>query len=260
MKKRLTVFLFALLLVLALAAPALADVIPENQQYPNLVDEAGLLTDAEYDRLLGLLDEISQRVGCTVAVVTVDSLEGKSAQAFADDWYDYNGYGMGPGDDGVLLLVSMRERAWAVTDYGKATSRLMRSYDALCDSFLPYMSDGDWYEAFRTFASGCDKALSGKTLRTFDADRALELLPICLIIALIASLPLMSTLRGQVKNVRLKQTAADYTRPGSMYITNGYEDFRNRVVSKTAKAESSSGSGTHRSSSGRSHGGRSGHF
>ena len=40
---------------------------------------------------------------------------GKTAEAYADDYYDYNGYGYGENDDGLLLLVSMGEREWAIT-------------------------------------------------------------------------------------------------------------------------------------------------
>ena len=29
--------------------------------------------------------------------------DGKTAQAYADDYYDYNGYGYGENDDGILL-------------------------------------------------------------------------------------------------------------------------------------------------------------
>ena len=37
-----------------------------------------------------------------LAVVTVNSLEGKTAEAYADDYYDYNGYGYGENDDGLF--------------------------------------------------------------------------------------------------------------------------------------------------------------
>lgn len=53
-----------------------------------------------------------------MAIVTVNSLDGKTAQAYADDYYDYNGYGYGENDDGILLLISMGERKWAISTYG----------------------------------------------------------------------------------------------------------------------------------------------
>ena len=38
------------------------------------------------------LDEISEKQQCDVVVVTENSLDGKSAQDYADDFFDYNGY------------------------------------------------------------------------------------------------------------------------------------------------------------------------
>ena len=86
--------------------------------HPLLVDDAGLLTEEEADALLDKLEEISERQECEVAVVTVDSLEGKTSQDYADDFYDYNGYGYGIDDVGILLLISMEDRDYAITTYG----------------------------------------------------------------------------------------------------------------------------------------------
>ena len=83
-----------------------------------LVDEACLLTEEESSVLLDKLEDISQRYKNEVGIVTVNSLEGKTVEAYADDYYDYNGYGYGENDDGLLLLISMGEREWAISTYG----------------------------------------------------------------------------------------------------------------------------------------------
>lgn len=77
---------------------------------PRLADNAGLLTDSEQSQLLNKLDEISDRQQVDVVVVTTDSLKGKTPEAYADDFYDDNGYGYGADCDGVLLLVSIQKR------------------------------------------------------------------------------------------------------------------------------------------------------
>ena len=86
MKKRIGMILFTILICLAMSFPVLA-----AGDLPRLVDDADLLTNSEESELLDLLDEISERQKVDVVVVTVDSLEGKSPMAFADDFYDYNG-------------------------------------------------------------------------------------------------------------------------------------------------------------------------
>ena len=114
-KKVLTLILT--LLILSSIAVYAAE-IPEDRQLPLLVDDADILSVSEENALLSLLGRVSLDTGCDVAVVTVDSLGRKSAQAYADDFYDYNGYGSGDGDDGILLLVAMDEREWTFSTYG----------------------------------------------------------------------------------------------------------------------------------------------
>lgn len=53
-----------------------------------------------------------------VVIVTVWSLDGKSSEAYADDFFDGNGYGYGQGNSGVLLLLAMEYRDWAISTCG----------------------------------------------------------------------------------------------------------------------------------------------
>ena len=113
MKKKIGTIFFALLLsvLMTVQAQALSDL-------QRFVDEAGLLTGSEGSDLLDQLNEISERQQVDVVVVTVDSLEGASATEYADDFYDLNGYGFGDEGDGILLLISMEERDWAISTSG----------------------------------------------------------------------------------------------------------------------------------------------
>lgn len=43
-------------------------------------------------------------------IVTVDSLNGKTVEEYADDYYDDNGYGYGENNSGILFLVAMDDR------------------------------------------------------------------------------------------------------------------------------------------------------
>ncbi len=55
----------------------------------HLIDEAGYLTEDEVATLSAQLDEVSDRLNVDVVIVTVNALEGKTATAYADDYYDY---------------------------------------------------------------------------------------------------------------------------------------------------------------------------
>ena len=118
MRRNLTI-LFSLIIAVMFALPVSAE-----RTLPLLIDDANLLTANEYDTLLEILEDVSTRGQCEVAVVTVNSLGSKSAMAYADDFFDDNGYGYGDNDDGVLLLISMGEREWHITTHGYGTIAL----------------------------------------------------------------------------------------------------------------------------------------
>jgi uncharacterized protein len=75
-----------------------------------VVDEANLMSP---DQVLDLNDRanaLSQEFNMDIVIVTTDDTGGKSSREFADDYFDYNGYGVGPNYDGILFLIDMDNR------------------------------------------------------------------------------------------------------------------------------------------------------
>ena len=139
MKKRISLFLTAILLCLACAFPVCAGT--EDR----LADQAGLLSADEQDTLSASLDDISERGEVDVVIVTTDSLGGKTAQEYADDYFTDHGYGQGEDRDGILFLVDMGDRNWAIATHGYAIDAFTdagQSY--IMDQVKPYLSDGDY--------------------------------------------------------------------------------------------------------------------
>ena len=64
------------------------EIIDDGFHSARLVDEADLLTPAEEAELVAKLDSISKRQQFDIVVLTVNSIGGKSPDAFADDYYD----------------------------------------------------------------------------------------------------------------------------------------------------------------------------
>ena len=158
MKQRITIFFLSLALLLFPLCAANAQTIPEERQMPRLVDDADLLDSTEEILLEEKLDEISERQQCDIAVVTVNGLSGKSPTAYADDFYDYSGYGYGVNNDGILLLVSMEDRDWAITTCGNAIDVFTDAgQEYIVAQFRPDLSGGRYYEAFDCFAEQCDR-------------------------------------------------------------------------------------------------------
>ena len=85
-----------------------------------LDDQAGLLDAEQKESLSSTLDEISEREQVDVVIVTVNSLEGKTAQAYAEDYFIDRGYGQGENGDGILFLLDMGDRNWAIATHGYA--------------------------------------------------------------------------------------------------------------------------------------------
>ena len=292
MKKTVSVLL-ALFLLSALCVPTfaadytfivdagevLSDLI-EKAELPRVVDGAGLLTAAQIADLEAKINTVIFRQKCDVVIVTTDSLGGKSATAYADDFYDHNGYGQGAKNDGILFLISMEDRDWAISTCGYGiTAFTDYGQELIIKAIRSDLSNDNFYTAFDGFVSKCDELLSAARAGTpvdVEDDSAgykkLVLGPVGIILALvvgflIAGIP-MRKLKDEINNVKWKNTAADYTRPGSMALTQQYDNFlyanTTRTVIETDSSRSGGsshgGSSTHTSSSGVSHGGSSGKF
>lgn len=271
------VCMVAVVLVAVLWTWEKGDASAQERMLPRVVDAADLLTDSEEEELCVHLDEISERQQFDVAVVTVGGLEGKSAEAYADDFYDDNGYGYGPSRDGALLLVSMEERDWHVTTTGYGITAITDAgLEYLSDRFVPALSRGEYARAFTEFADLCDAFVEQARTGGADETGAYDVgnlpkepfsvgrnLLYSLIFGLIVGGCGVTALIAQLRSVRQKGAAEDYIRDGSMRLRRSHERYLFSNVTKTPRPKETSGSGgstTHVSSSGTSHGGGGGKF
>lgn len=241
--KKVSCLLACLFLILAFAATV-------NAAPDRMDDSAELLTFAQEASIEQQLNAVSQEYGVDVVIVTTDSLGGKSAQAYADDYYDNGGY----GEDGVLLLVSMGHRDWGFSSHGKCEHAFNdAALDTIEEEVIPCLSRGDYDEAFSRFAQLC-----GSTMKAYEAGPSGVAIVICIAVGVIVAFIATGAMKGQLNSVRAQADARSYVTPGSLQLTKHLDLFLYRNVSRRAKPQNSSGS--HRSSSGRSHGGRSGKF
>ena len=271
-KKRITGIIISFLLGMTVfpvcAQESTSQTLPKERLLPRLVDESDVLTDEEEAEVLERLDEISERQQFDVVVACVESLEGESAQDYADDFYDYHGYGFGEDKDGTILLVSMEEREWYISTCGYGITAITDAgVSYLSDQFLPELSDGDYEEAFETFSDTCDELVTqAKEGNPYDigSEKSKGVskiwIPGSLLLGfLLAGFP-MSVMKKQMKNVRMQVAASGYMKAGSQKITKRTDQFLYHTINRTKKPEKEGGSATHTSSSGRSHGGGGGRF
>lgn len=261
--------LFAIVFALLLIVSPLKSV---NASPVRVVDNADLLQQDEANELISLIDTVSQKHNVDVVLVTVNSTNGKTLEAFADDFYDYNGYGMGSERSGILMLVDMDSRTiwfstrgyctYAFTDYG-----IYQLEDTVIDEII----DKGYFKGFVKYVNEAERYLS-----LADSGNPIDIIPepepekeeftpnpfisagLGGLVALISSL----SAKGKNKSVSKKYTASDYKRAGSFHMTNANQWFlyktvsRSRIVRDDDRGHSSGGgSTTHISSSGATHGG-----
>ena len=241
-----------------------------------VVDMAELLSDSDKTALLSKLDEISERQKLDIVVLTVNTLDGKTPRDYADDFYDYNGYGFGENKDGILLLVSMEDRDWWISTTGYGITALTDAgIEYITEKFLSDLSDGDYAQAFTTYAELCDQFITqAKTGESYDTGNmpkepfnvAWNIL-VAFVIGLVVAFVVTNIMKKQLKTVQLKSEANNYVKSNSMIVTENRDLFLYNQVSRRARPKetdnrsgSSGGSSTHTSSSGSSHGGGGGKF
>ena len=89
-----------------------------------LMDNAGLLTPDQKDRLMAFLDTISEKHQFDLVIVTENSIGGAEARDYADDFFDYNGYGIGSDRDGSLFLIVTETRDYWISSSGRGINIL----------------------------------------------------------------------------------------------------------------------------------------
>ena len=269
MKKKIVMVMFTLLFCMVTTFPALA-----ASDMPRLVDNADLLSNTEESALLEKLDEISERQQMDVVVVTTQTIDGKSPGEYADNFYDYNGYGFGNEADGILLLINMEDRDWYITTTGYGITAITdagREY--ISEQFLSDLGEGKYADAFTTYADLCDEFITqAKTGSPYDVgnlpkkpfDFGMHFI-IAFAIGLVAAVVATNIMKAKLKTVRFQSAAREYVRSGSMNVNEQKDLFLYTHVDRHRKPEpeennATGGSSTHISSSGRTHGGGGGKF
>lgn len=235
-----------------------------------VVDMADLLTDSEEIALENKILEVISKYGYRydIVVVTANSSDGKTAEAYADDYYDYNGYGYDSEYSGVILYIDMGDRAWHISTCGKGIRVFTdRRIDSAGERIVPYMSGGDYYSAFGEFVSCADDYI--EMYESGDAGTASErnygnILLVSAAIGLIIALIVCLIMKSQLKTAVKQFGAGNYIRRGSMNVQYARDIFLYKNVSRvrieTDSGGHGGGSSTHTSSGGRTHGGGGGHF
>lgn len=235
-----------------------------------VIDEADIIGTSEETKLGSKIKDI-QKDNFDVVILTVNSLGSKSAQDYADDYYDYNNYGFDSEQSGVLFLISKGDRKYHISTKG-AGIKAFTDYgiDRVKDEIKPYLSDGKYFEACDEFLTITKDFLAAyKDGKPYDTNNlyneeidyvVLEI--IALVISFVIALISVGVMKWRMNTARPKGYAGEYVKNDSFKLMQEKDIFMYSNVHKTVREIESSGGGssTHTSSSGSTHGGGGGSF
>lgn len=258
------VLLLCLLFCLTAAIPASAE-----GQIGYVTDSADILTEEQERALEAKAAEISERYHCGVYIVTLQDYreytQGEVGNC-AEELYSYFDLGYGSGRDGLLLLLSMNDRDYALTSYGNYGYYWFgdRNKTLLEENFLDDLRYNDWNGGFQDYLNHTEDILATAaanhlTLENEDVSvHSLNYgdtyrygvtgkLPVPARIAIGVGLPCVlalivcSIFKAQMKTAKLRTTAEEYVVPGSVNLRIKQDQFLHRTETRT-KIESNSGS------------------
>ena len=219
--KRIFSCLVLLLITTSFVVTAYADF-----QNPAIVDDAGYLMQSELASLSKELDKVREKYNFEVAIYTESDMTSGSAEASADDIYDYNGYGAGENDDGIMLYICRDTREYHFTTHGKGREYFNKNGLIYLESkVLPYLEDDNYYKAFSAYIETADELLSMAKDGTPYNEKNLSTKYIVGVVLVRLLAPILFGFILVKKKLKKMKTAvendyaANYVKPGSMNIS-----------------------------------------
>ena len=241
---------------------------PDSVRMQYVFDISDLLTYEEWAELEARAADISKRQHCGVYFALVDDYT-----VIADDVYEatyqiYHELELGSGEDrdGIIVLLSMDNRKYAMFVYGEYAEYAFDTYgqDELEGRFLGFFGYDDWYGGITHYLDACDEFLTtadaGDPVRLSYWEYFWEYFPAVAILACLPTGSICIWLMRGMKSVRQKKEANAYLTEGGLHLTQQYDQYTHTTETRTKIQEESSSGGSTCSESGGGGSGRSGSF
>ncbi len=273
--KRIVAVVAVCMLLLPLAA--LGDSLGQGSQ--RVFDNAKLMSQSEIARLEDLIATIQKRYNMDIVVLTSNDAKTGRSLEYADDFYDSNGFGKGDDFSGLLFLIDMNNRVPTISTTGLMIRYVTdKRLSALLDTAYAYLSKAKYGDAaYMTLAQLSLYLQNGIPANQYNQDeegnidwyaKPRDLTVGEAAIALLAGLAMGYVFFLAVRHkYGMKGSAYQYDvkKNAAVNITGATDVYLRTQVTRVPRATSTTGgggmggrSGTHRSSSGRTHGGGSG--
>ena len=243
---------------------------------PSLVhDDCGLLSNTELSNLQTRAAQISENYNCGVYIVVVKNMDdfvydyeiysdAFGIEAFGQYYFFNELKGVGSSGDGILLIMSMKERDYDIMAHGDFCNYAFTDYgkSKLADSFLDYFAEGEWYRGFNAYLNKVDRFLQAAAQGT-PVDKGTRIkehnLPLSiaagLIFGFIVALISCLAMKSGMKSVHTARIASNFIAQDGIKIPIQKDIFTHNTVVRQViqSSSSSSGGGTHINSSSSSH-------
>lgn len=252
-----------------------------------VTDSADILSDEQEARLESMAAQLSESLPCKIYIVTLQDYRqytNGDVNNCTTELYTYYDLGYGPDRDGLILLLSMRERDYSIITHGWYGNYCFGDHNLnlIESAFLDNFRNNDWEGGFTDYLR-----VSGDILRTAQAHElsleqedqrfpGLEFpgntyrygvtgkLPVWIRLVIgiggpcIVALIVCGVFKAQMKTAKERTTAEEYVVPGSATLRIRDDRFLNRTETRTRINSNSGSSGRGGFSSGGG-GGFSGH-
>lgn len=263
-----TILTFTLLLLLIFSNTLIV-----NAQKELVFDEAGLFSSEEKLSLENEANALSEEYNMDIVITTTNDAGGKSSREYADDYFDYNGFGQGADRDGILFLIDMDNREAYISTSGIGIRYLtdQRIEGVLDEVFDSGLSDGDFYGASMGFLTKTRSYLkAGIPSNQYSADEKepnrLTLFDV--LIGLIGGTATGGMFYGSTRaSYKLRNPGNPFSYKNNSIVNVAQNEDKlidsfvtHRIIPRPPTGGGGLGGGggrstTHRSSSGRTHGG-----
>lgn len=224
-----------------------------------IFDEAGLLTEAESDKLAQKVSDLEVKTGFRILITTTNHTEGKTSRNYAENFFKTHN-DSGRQGEGIVYLINMEAREIYVYAAGNQVleSFSQANVDKMLDRIYKRVADGDYYKS-------CTVFLDNVTRYGVNGGRRLTLIGV--LSRLAASLVIGAVIVFFMSRNRGGKVVAGVN---NYFVAGGANEvlhrdmFVNRTVSRQkiktdddhkGSRDKVGGSSVHRSSSGTMHGG-----
>lgn len=254
--KKLVIFLFTAILSMG-AVTEFSNTVYAGDYGIRIQDQADLLTAEEHQALVEIIKNFEYTFDAVI--LTVDSLDGKTPEAYAKDFYKEHYF----GEDGIIFLISIADSDWRIETFGFGDVAFTDyGLDYMEDSILSDLSEGNYYASFSKFLNLVDdfvsEAKEGAPIDTnnivFNKNKAML---IATAVAAVIAIIVIAIMASQMNTKKPQDLAHQYVNRENVMLTERKDVFLYRTVTKSPKPKSSSSSG---GGGGRRGGGRGGKF